>query len=90
MQVYLPYTTLQTRFLGTTQVRAITVKIADHVDSNLAENMVKRFLIMRHGGEDFFIRNFSSFRDRITESTQILTLLVSSIAAISLIVGGLG
>ncbi|QEE12869.1 MacB family efflux pump subunit [Bartonella krasnovii] len=90
LQVYLPYTTLQTRFLGTTQVRAITVKIADHVDSNLAENMVKRFLIMRHGGEDFFIRNSQLFRDRITESTQILTLLVSSIAAISLIVGGIG
>ncbi|WP_144752539.1 MacB family efflux pump subunit [Bartonella saheliensis] len=90
LQVYLPYTTLQTRFLGTTQVRAITVKIADHVDSNLAENMVKRFLIMRHGGEDFFIRNSQAFRDRITESTQILTLLVSSIAAISLIVGGIG
>ncbi|WP_019219388.1 MacB family efflux pump subunit [Bartonella florencae] len=90
LQVYLPYTTLQTRFLGTTQVRAITVKIADHIDSNLAEKMVKRFLIMRHGGEDFFIRNSQFFRDRITESTHILTLLVSSIAAISLIVGGIG
>ncbi|EJF76395.1 macrolide export ATP-binding/permease MacB [Bartonella birtlesii LL-WM9] len=90
LQVYLPYTTLQTRFLGTTQVRAITVKVADHIDSHLAEKMVKHFLIMRHGGEDFFIRNSQFFRDRITESTHILTLLVSSIAAISLIVGGIG
>ncbi|PIT69102.1 MacB family efflux pump subunit [Bartonella tribocorum] len=90
LQIYLPYTTLQTRFLGTTQVRAITVKIADHIDSNLAEKMVKRFLIMRHGGEDFFIRNSEFFRERIMESTHILTLLVSSIAAISLIVGGIG
>ncbi|WP_142416718.1 MacB family efflux pump subunit [Bartonella massiliensis] len=90
LQVYLPYTTVQTRFLGTTQVRAITVKIADHIDSNLAEKMVKRFLIMRHGGEDFFIRNSQFFRDRIMESTYVLTLLVSSIAALSLIVGGIG
>ncbi|CAK02461.1 MacB family efflux pump subunit [Bartonella tribocorum] len=90
LQIYLPYTTVQTRFLGTTQVRAITVKIADHIDSNLAEKMVKRFLIMRHGGEDFFIRNSEFFRERIMESTHILTLLVSSIAAISLIVGGIG
>lgn len=90
LQIYLPYTTLQTRFLGTTQVRAITVKIADHIDSNLAEKMVKRFLIMRHGEEDFFIRNSEFFRERIMESTHILTLLVSSIAAISLIVGGIG
>ncbi|KEC55932.1 MacB family efflux pump subunit [Bartonella koehlerae] len=90
LQVYLPYTTVQTRFLGTTQVRAITVKIADNVDSNLAETMVRRFLIMRHGEEDFFIRNSQLFHDRIMESTHILTLLVSSIAAISLIVGGIG
>ncbi|WP_375628718.1 MULTISPECIES: MacB family efflux pump subunit [unclassified Bartonella] len=90
LQLYLPYTTVQTRFLGTTEVRAITVRIADDVDSHLAENMVKRFLIMRHGGEDFFIRNSEFFRDRIMESTHILTLLISSIAAISLIVGGIG
>ncbi|PIT70399.1 MacB family efflux pump subunit [Bartonella tribocorum] len=90
LQIYLPYTTVQTRFLGTTRVRAIMVKIADEVDSHLAETMVRRFLIMRHGGEDFFIRNSEFFRERIRESTHILTLLVSSIAAISLIVGGIG
>ncbi|WP_455481873.1 MacB family efflux pump subunit [Bartonella sp. B35(2025)] len=90
LQIYLPYTTLQTRFLGTTQVRAITVKIADNIDSQLAETMVQRFLIMRHGEKDFFIRSSKFFRDRIMESTNILTLLVSSIAAISLIVGGIG
>ncbi|AFR26836.1 macrolide export ATP-binding/permease protein MacB [Bartonella quintana] len=90
LQVYLPYTTVQTRFIGTTQVRAITVKIADDIDSHLAESMVRRFLIMRHGEEDFFIRNSQLFLDRIMESTHILTLLVSSIAAISLIVGGIG
>ncbi|WP_156851156.1 MacB family efflux pump subunit [Bartonella refiksaydamii] len=90
LQIYLPYTTVQTRFLGTTQVRAITVKVADDVDSHLVEKMVQRFLIMRHGSEDFFIRNSEFFRNRIMESTHILTLLVSSIAAISLIVGGIG
>ncbi|WP_375636519.1 MacB family efflux pump subunit [Bartonella sp. AP152HLJHH] len=90
LQLYLPYTTVQTRFLGTTEVRAIIVRIADDIDSYLAENMVKRFLIMRHGGEDFFIRNSEFFRERIMESTHILTLLISSIAAISLIVGGIG
>ncbi|WP_375622508.1 MULTISPECIES: MacB family efflux pump subunit [unclassified Bartonella] len=90
LQLYLPYTTVQTRFLGTTEVRAIIVRIADDIDSHLAETMVKRFLIMRHGGEDFFIRNSEFFRERVMESTNILTLLISSIAAISLIVGGIG
>ncbi|AQX31415.1 MacB family efflux pump subunit [Bartonella schoenbuchensis] len=90
LQVYLPYTAVQTRFLGTTIVRAITVKIADDVDSKLAEAEVRRFLITRHGQEDFFIRNSESFRQRLMQSTQILTLLVTSIAAISLVVGGIG
>ncbi|WP_375641879.1 MULTISPECIES: MacB family efflux pump subunit [unclassified Bartonella] len=90
LQLYLPYTTVQTRFLGTTEVRAITVRVADDIDSHLAETMVKRFLIMRHGGEDFFIRNSEFFRERVMESTNVLTLLISSIAAISLIVGGIG
>ncbi|MBB4075764.1 macrolide transport system ATP-binding/permease protein [Bartonella fuyuanensis] len=90
LQVYLPYTAVQTRFVGTTQVRAITVRIADEIDSHLAETMVRRFLIMRHGEEDFFIKNSEFFRERIMESTRILTLLVSSIASISLIVGGIG
>ncbi|WP_455474030.1 MacB family efflux pump subunit [Bartonella sp. B30(2025)] len=90
LQIYLPYTTVQTRFLGTTDVRAITLKIADNVDSRLAEDMVQRFLMARHGEKDFFIRNSEAFRNRIIENTHILTLLVSSIAAISLIVGGIG
>ncbi|WP_332060111.1 MacB family efflux pump subunit [Bartonella sp. CB74] len=90
LEIYLPYTTVQTRFLGTTDVRAITLKIADNVDSHLAEDMVRRVLIARHGEQDFFIRNSELFRDRIIESMRVLTLLVSSIAAISLIVGGIG
>lgn len=90
LQVYLPYTTVQTRFLGTTIVRAITLKIADGIDSGLAESSIRHFLTMRHGAEDFFIRNSEIFRKRIMDSTRILTLLVSSIAAISLIVGGIG
>ncbi|WP_332065800.1 MacB family efflux pump subunit [Bartonella sp. CB189] len=90
LQVYLPYTTVQTRFLGTTNVRAITLKVVDEVDSHLAETMIENFLIVRHGSKDFFIRNSETFREQITKNTNILTLLVSSIAAISLIVGGIG
>ena len=90
LQLYLPYTTVQTRFLGNKTVRSITLKVADNVDSRLAEAAVKRFLIMRHGTEDFFIRNSEEFREQVIASTQVLTLLVASIALISLLVGGIG
>lgn len=90
LQFYLPYTTVQTRFLGNNTVRSITLKVADNVDSRLAEEAVKRFLIMRHGAEDFFIRNSDEFREQVMASTRVLTLLVASIAFISLLVGGIG
>lgn len=90
LQFYLPYTTVQTRFLGNNTVRSITLKVADNVDSRLAEEAVKRFLIMRHGAEDFFIRNSDEFREQVMASTRVLTVLVASIAFISLLVGGIG
>ncbi|OPB32285.1 MacB family efflux pump subunit [Bartonella sp. AR 15-3] len=90
IQIYLPYTAVQMRFLGRTDVRSIILKVADNVDSQLAETMIRRLLIMRHGQEDFFIRNSELFRAKIMNSTEILALLVTSIAAISLIVGGIG
>lgn len=90
LSLYLPYTSVQTRFLGNTTVRSISVKIADGVDSRLAEAAVTKFLTMRHGTQDFSIRNSEEFREQVTKSTNVLTLLVASIALISLIVGGIG
>lgn len=90
LSLYLPYTTVQTRFLGNTTLRSITLKIADNYDSRLAETAVRRFLIMRHGTEDFSIRNSDEFREQVMKSAQVLTLLVASIALISLVVGGIG
>lgn len=90
LSLYLPYTAVQTRFLGSTTVRVISLKVADGVDSRLAEAAVVKFLTMRHGSQDFFIRNSEEFREQVTESTNVLTLLVASIALISLIVGGIG
>jgi len=88
--LYLPYTTVQTRFLGNTILRSITVLLDQKVDARLAEQMVTRFLIQRHNGQDFFIRNSQDFMDEVTSTTNVLTLLIASIAFISLFVGGIG
>lgn len=90
LSLYLPYTSVQTRFLGTTTVSSITLRVNDDYDSRLVEQTVTKFLTMRHGTEDFFIRNSDEFRAQIMQSSQVLTLLISSIALISLIVGGIG
>ncbi|WJW79530.1 MacB family efflux pump subunit [Bartonella sp. TP] len=91
LQIYLPYSSVQTRFLGNDHsVQSIILRVADNIDSNSAEQAVTKFLTMRHGGQDFFIRNSEEFRKKVNQSVGVLTLLVSSIALISLIVGGIG
>jgi macrolide transport system ATP-binding/permease protein len=90
LTVYLPYTTLQTRLLGDTSLRSITVRVSDHVDTAVAEQAVTQLLLQRHGTKDFFILNSDSIRQTITSTTQTMTMLIASIALISLLVGGIG
>ncbi|SHM37546.1 MacB family efflux pump subunit [Roseibium suaedae] len=90
LSVYLPYTTVQTRLLGSTSLRSITVRVSDQVDMSLAEQAVTDFLTRRHGTKDFFILNTDDIRKTITSTTQTLALLISAIAVIALIVGGIG
>ncbi|MDZ5451258.1 MacB family efflux pump subunit [Labrys sp. ZIDIC5] len=88
--VYLPYTTVQARFLGTTSLRSISVRVVDEAPTDRAEQAVSSLLAARHNAKDFFILNTDDIRRTITSTTQVLTLLVAAIAGISLVVGGVG
>lgn len=90
LALFLPYTTVQTRFLGSLSLRSITLQIDNSVDTELAEQAVTAFLKERHGAEDFHILNTDDIRETITSTTQTMTLLVAAIAVISLVVGGIG
>ena len=88
--IYTPYTTVQARMLGSMSLRSITVKVADAVDTGLAEQAVTEFLTRRHGTKDFFIINSDDIRQTITRTTQTMQILIAAIALISLVVGGIG
>ncbi|MCD4511782.1 MacB family efflux pump subunit [Brucella pseudogrignonensis] len=90
LSLYLPYTTVQSRFLGSNSLRSITLQVEDGIDTALAEQAVTDFLTQRHGTRDFYILNTDDIRKTITSATQTMTLLVAAIAVISLIVGGIG
>lgn len=90
LSVYMPYTAVQARFLGSLSLRSITVQVSDDVDATLAEQAVTTFLTQRHGMKDFYILNTDDIRKTITSTTQTMTILVSAIAVISLLVGGIG
>lgn len=90
VNIWIPYTSVLNRLLGQSHVSNIILRISDNVDSATAEDAVKRILIRRHGSEDFTLINNDAIRQTITQTTQTLSLLISSIAIISLVVGGIG
>ena len=90
LNVWVPYTTVMRRMLGQQHLRSITVRISDTAPSAAAEQGIVKLLTQRHGTKDFFVRNSDSIRQTIESTTQTMTLLISSIAVISLIVGGIG
>ena len=90
LTVYLPYTTVQARFLGDSSLRSILLRVDDATPSSEALVSATRILDQRHGRRDFFILNTDDIRRTITSTTELLTLLVAAIAVISLIVGGIG
>lgn len=88
--VLVPYTTGSLRLFGQQHLRNITVAVADTDRMNATQDAVHQLPLQRHGTEDFQIRNMASLIEAISETQDTLTWLLGSIAAISLLVGGIG
>ena len=90
LNIWLPYTTVMNRIMGTNTLRSITVRVKDDSDAQAAEEGITTLVTQRHGLKDFFTQNSDSVRQTVEQTTQTMTLLVSAIAVISLVVGGIG
>ncbi|MDS9469378.1 MacB family efflux pump subunit [Paracoccus sp. MBLB3053] len=90
LTIYAPYSTVQARYLGSTSVSSLTLRVADDVEMSIAQQSVTDFLTQRHGSKDFFIINNDEIRSTITSTTRTMTILIAAIAVISLLVGGIG
>ena len=90
LNVWVPYTTAMARISGQKFLDSIGVRIADDQDMTQAEDRISSLLAARHGTTDFFMSNSDTIRAAITSTAQTMTLLVSAIAVISLVVGGIG
>lgn len=89
-QLYMPYSTVMHRMLGTSYIDRFVVLIHDDTPSDIAENAISDLITSRHGTDDFDIINTDSIKETVQSTTNIMTMLISSIAIISLIVGGIG
>ncbi len=90
LNIWVPYTTVMYRMLGQTYLDSITVRVADNTPMQAAEQGVKKLLTLRHKRQDFFIMNTDTIRKTVESTTKTMTLLISAIAVISLVVGGIG
>ncbi|MPV56797.1 macrolide ABC transporter permease/ATP-binding protein MacB [Burkholderia sp. HI2761] len=90
LNVWVPYTTASGRLFGQRYLDSITVRVRDGQPSAAAEKSLEKLMIQRHGRKDFFTYNMDSVVKTVEKTGQSLTLLLSLIAVISLVVGGIG
>jgi len=90
LNVWIPYTTVSGRIYRQNYVSDITVRVSDNVSTEVAEQGIIDLLTTRHGTVDFFTINTDTIRNSIEQTSETMTLLISAIAFISLLVGGIG
>ncbi|WP_169752363.1 MacB family efflux pump subunit [Campylobacter mucosalis] len=90
LRLYAPYSSVINKITGDKIIRNITVRVKDSVNAQVAEKSLTELLTAKHGKKDFFTRNSDSIKKTIEETIGTMRLLISSIAVISLVVGGIG
>ncbi|MEJ5104970.1 ABC transporter permease [Chryseobacterium sp. MYb328] len=91
-----PFNTVQRRFLGITYVQTIYASSTNENTSQQATDQVSEILRKQHklpldgSNDDFSVRTQAELISTMSSTSQLLTVLLSAIAGISLIVGGIG
>jgi putative ABC transport system permease protein len=93
--VMIPYTTMQKRLMRITWLQSIVVKAVSAESVEEAEEQITSLLRQRHriGAErddDFNVRNLSDIAEAATTTARVMSVLLGSVASISLLVGGIG
>jgi len=93
--VIMPIKTVQRRFTGSTDIRTILVGVDEafstqQVQASLTDLLRERRHIGAGEDDDFFIFDTKQISDTLTGTTTLLTQIVAAVAAISLVVGGVG
>ncbi|HEY2987823.1 MAG TPA: MacB family efflux pump subunit [Candidatus Binatia bacterium] len=88
--VFVPINTAMIRLFGKNYLSSITIKVEDASDIEATQAQVETLLKGRHRTEDFSVRNMASILQAAMETQDTFTLLLGTVAAISLLVGGIG
>jgi putative ABC transport system permease protein len=93
--IMMPYTTVMKKLVGVDWLQLITASIASKNDGALATNQITALLRQRHHlradeASDFSIRSPAEIAQTVGQVSLVFTVLLGSVAAISLLVGGIG
>jgi macrolide transport system ATP-binding/permease protein len=88
--IFVPINTGMIRLFGKNYLGSITIKVVDASDIGATQERVETLLKERHRTEDFSVRNMASILQAAMETQDTFTLLLGTVAAISLLVGGIG
>ena len=93
--VFIPLTTAQNRMMGITYISRITIQaenenVVDQVQADVEALLRVRHKIQDDEYDDFTVRNLAALMDTMMETANTITMLLGCIAAISLLVGGIG
>ncbi|MBQ1855651.1 MAG: FtsX-like permease family protein, partial [Anaerovibrio sp.] len=93
--VIVPLTTAMERLMAMDYVSSVNIQVSDANKMDQVQEDIEVLLRQRHkiiGGkeDDFNVRNMTSLMETMSQTTTMLTILLGSIAGISLVVGGIG
>ena len=93
--IFIPYTTAMERVEGVDYLRMVYVVANDDNGIDRLQSDIENLLRVRHGIkdtnlDDFNIQNMKSIMETMEQTTGTLTLFLGAVAAISLVVGGIG
>ncbi len=94
-RIFIPVQTAQFRIMGTDRIGSFNVRIADGYSPTAAmaqiEQVIRREHKLRIGDDnDFYVQDRAELMGTMQEATQTFTFLLAGIAAVSLLVGGIG
>lgn len=90
LEVWIPYSAAMNRLLGQQYFSSITIRVKNGISNQVAEQSITELITQRHGRKDFYTNSSDSIMKTINKTTTTLRLMISAIAVISLVVGGIG
>jgi putative ABC transport system permease protein len=93
--IFAPLTTVQKKLLGQDWIRWVMVSAVSRDASYVAQQQIVSLLRDRHkirpgDPDDFIVRNLADVADAAAEQGSVMTILLSIVASIALLVGGIG